>query len=120
MQTVYIASYDRSVSCDVVRTAERGDRTVSECRDRTPLTDGWLSEIDPRTAANAAADAEGACDGMFRPLAVMRTLNCARVLKAATFGQARAARIFFESDTQPKMPPWALIMRSPMAWNSGK
>ena len=26
----------------------------------------------------------------------------------------------FESDTQPKIPPWALIIRRPTSWNSGK
>src|ERR1700712_1455364 len=34
--------------------------------------------------------------------------------------QDSAARIFFESETQPKMPPCALIMRKPISWNSGK
>ena len=33
---------------------------------------------------------------------------------------ARAARTRAESVTQPKMPPWALIMRNPTSWNSGK
>src|SRR5262249_51297450 len=34
--------------------------------------------------------------------------------------QAIAATNFCASDTQPKMPPWALIISSPTRWNSGK
>ena len=34
--------------------------------------------------------------------------------------QASAARMRVESETQPKMPPWALIIFRPISWNSGK
>ncbi len=43
-----------------------------------------------------------------------------RTLGRAVRAHARAARIFFESETQPKIPPCALIMRRPISWNSGK
>ncbi len=31
-----------------------------------------------------------------------------------------AAKVFSEVETQPKMPPWALIIFRPISWNSGK
>ena len=34
--------------------------------------------------------------------------------------QASAARMRVESETQPKIPPWALIIFRPISWNSGK
>src|SRR5258707_728436 len=34
--------------------------------------------------------------------------------------QVRPAITDAEGATQPNMPPWALIMRRPISWNSGK
>src|SRR6267143_6978199 len=33
---------------------------------------------------------------------------------------ANAARTVDECETQPKIPPWALIIFNPISWNSGK
>ena len=41
-------------------------------------------------------------------------------LHLATAAQEIAVMKFLEFDTQPKMPPWALIISSPTRWNSGK
>src|SRR4051794_39596138 len=38
----------------------------------------------------------------------------------ADAGSLKAARMRAELETQPKIPPCALIMRSPTSWNSGK
>ncbi len=50
-------------------------------------------------------------------------LFCSRGGAAGRFGQrkpVRAATTGWEAQTEPKMPPCALIILSPMSWNSGK
>ena len=44
----------------------------------------------------------------------------ARIKDAFEVSGVIAFRTAAESETQPKMPPWALIIFRPMSWNSGK
>ncbi len=67
-------------------------------------------------------------DGMREDLlhdATTRGINVKRVAEGDGLhrrheAQARAAIKLSAFDTQPNMPPWALIISSPTRWNSGK
>ena len=45
---------------------------------------------------------------------------CSHRIRRRPYYAARAFNASFEFDTQPKMPPCALIIASPAFWNSGK
>ena len=67
---------------------------------------------------------DGMREGVLHDAAI-RGINVKRVanrdgLHRRHKAQARAAITLSAFDTQPKMPPWALIISSPTRWNSGK
>ena len=73
---------------------------------------------------DVGAEAEEGVPVARRPQCRFEACRCAHhLLPCTSFGPlaaAKAASIFFESETQPKMPPCALIIFRPISWNSGK
>ena len=52
--------------------------------------------------------------------AMRRHLHTTGFVERSHASRPNVASTAFDVATQPKMPPWALIMASPAAWNSGK
>ena len=55
-----------------------------------------------------------------RPVVVVIVDIALLLLLCGSLHAASASITASDFDTQPKMPPWALIIFRPMAWNSGK
>jgi hypothetical protein len=68
-----------------------------------------------------AAQAEGKLKGAVVKLALAESARSGRHFRTRRLLYAlMASSTAADPATQPKMPPWALIIFNPMSWNSGK